>query len=195
MRAARGNFREICLCVCLRAQRAEILEKFACTIPLVDEGDPPSGRLRVARLYGPMSLLGGESWPVHEPLVPMRYGSSTGSVSSPVCGAYSCLKIDSPVLATRVWRSALAAARGDAASARKSVSLGLGMLDPLPPGPGRMPPVSNSRRLALMTQRYPRVGHPGSWPRWTSRSTQGPSERPSPSLGPRPSLPFRAACA
>ena len=192
MRAARGNFREICLCVCLRAQRAEILEKFACTIPLVDEGDPPSGRLRVARLYGPMSLLGGESWPVHEPLVPMRYGNSTGSVTSPVCGAYSCLKIDSlgdPRVAVR------SRPRGATRHRPASPSLGLGMLDPLPPGPGRMPPVSNSRRLALMTQRYPRVGHPGSWPRWTSRSTQGPSERPSPSPGPRPARPSRVACA
>ena len=48
-----------------------------------------------------------------------------------------------------------------------SPSLGLGMLDPLPPGPGRMAPVSNSRRLALMTRPYPRVGRPGSWPRCT----------------------------
>ena len=122
MRAARGNFREICLCVCLRAARAEILEKFACTIPLVDEGDPPSGRLRVARLYGPMSLLGGESWPVHEPLVPIRYGFRIGSVTSPVCGAYSCLKIDSLGDPRRGCGGPLAAARGDAASARQSVS-------------------------------------------------------------------------
>ena len=124
-----------------------------------------------------MSLLGGESWPVHEPLVPMRYGSSTGFVSSPVCGACSCLKIDSsgdPRVAVR------SRPRGATRHRPASPSLGLGMLDPLPPGPGRMTPVSNSRRLALMTRPYPRVGRPGSWPRWTSRSTHGPSERPSP---------------
>jgi hypothetical protein len=161
-------------------------------IPLLDEGDPASGRLRVARLYGPMSLLGGESWPVHEPLVPMRYGSSTGYVSSPVCGAYSCLKIDSrgdPRVAVR------SRPRGATRHRPASPSLGLGMLDPLPPGPGRMAPVSNSRRLALMTRPYPRVGRPGSWPRWTSRSTKGSSERPSPSPGPRPARPARVACA
>ena len=152
----------ICMCMHIPLLDAHTYtKKFTC-IPLLDEGDPPSGRLRVARLYGPMSLLGGEYWPVHEPLVPMRYGNSTGSVSSPVCGACSCLKIDSsgdPRVAVR------SRPRGATRHRPASPSLGLGMLDPLPPGPGRMPPVSNSRRLALMTQRYPRVGHPGSWPR------------------------------
>ena len=99
----------------------------------------------------------------------IRYGNSTGSVSSPVCGAYSCLKIDSlgdPRVAVR------SRPRGATRHRPASPSLGLGMLDPLPPGPGRMAPVSNSRRLALMTRPYPRVGRPGSWPRWTSIDTR-----------------------